>query len=964
MNPGISRLFSVCLLVAALVAPLTAMAADSLAEGFAQPPVEARVRAYWWWLNGNVTAAAITRDLEAMRAQGFGGAIVTDAGGAEQDGNDRVPHGPTFMSPEWRELWKHTVREASRLGLEISLNMQSGWNLGGPGVPASDAAKQLVYSEVRVAGSTNLSLTLPMPKRRDNYYQDQFTVAYRVKPIPAGRKPLQNIDEKALYKPLRPFSAPSSAPLFEEHTATPGEEDTRAPEVVDLSARLGPDGTLRWEVPPGEWQILRFGCTIGDHSYVSTCSDGWQGYAVDVLNADAFERYWIAVLEPLIADAGPHAGKAFKYLHTDSWEVEPLNWTPALFYEFRQRRGYDPVPFAPVLAGRIVNSREESNRFLHDFRKTVGDLAIDHHYRLFRDLAHKHGLLIHPESGGPHSVPIDAQRCLGWNDVPMSEFWAWSWRHRVGDANRFFIKQPASAAHTYGHNLVFAEGFTTIGPHWQERLCDNLKPSFDHALCEGLNVLVWHAFVCSPEAMGVPGQQYFAGTHLNPNVTWWSRSAPFFAYLNRCQWLLQQGHFVADALYYYGDHVPNFTQMKASDPAHVLPGFDYDVLTEEALLERVSVANGRFVLTDGMSYAVLALPNRAAISLPALRKIESLVQAGGTILGPKPVRAETLQNYPECDAEVAHLADGMWGVIGTGVGERAVGQGRVVWGKTARQTLLDSGLAPDFEVVTSEPGADIEYVHRRTADTEIYFVASRSNRWETARCAFRVADKAPELWNPVTGERRFATAYEKGSGRVTVPLEFAPCGSWFVIFREPTAQHPSVASANSATLVSRAELAGAWTVRFDPHWGGPETAAFDKLESWTARSEPGIRFYSGTATYAKTFDLPAGLDAASNAPLWLDLGEVRELAEVRLNGQSLGVVWAPPFRVDISKVVKASGNRLEIDVVNFWPNRIIGDQSLPPEKRLTRTNIKKFTADTPLMESGLIGPVTLRTEKP
>jgi hypothetical protein len=348
--------------------------------------------------------------------------------------------------------------------------------------------------------------------------------------------------------------------------------------------------------------------------------------------------------------------------------------------------------------------------------------------------------------------------------------------------------------------------------------------------------------------------------------------------------------------------------------------------------------------------------------LPALRKLEVLAKAGGTILGPKPAREETLQNYPACDAEVARLADAMWGAAELGAGEHAAGQGRVIWGKTARQTLLDSGLAPDFEAVSSEPGADLEYVHRRTAAAEIYFVASRSNRWETARCTFRVADKAPELWNPVTGERRFAAAYEINGGRVTLPLEFAPCGSWFVIFRESATQHPPVAAANSPTWVARAELTGPWTVRFDPRWGGPEGAVFNKLESWTARPEPGIRFYSGTATYAKTFDLPADLSATSGTPLWLDLGEVRELAEVRLNGQSLGVVWSPPFRVDIAKAVKATGNRLEIDVVNFWPNRIIGDQTLPPEKRLTRTNIKKFTADTPLMESGLIGPVTLRTE--
>ncbi len=487
------------------------------------PPLSARLRAYWWWLNGNVTKASITRDLEEMKAKGFGGALICDAGGAEQDGNDPVPHGATFFSPEWRELLKHTLREANRLGLEMGLNIQSGWNLGGPMVTADDAPKKLVWTELHFRGGTDAGPSLEKPNGRDGYYRDLFVLAY---PIEAGAKsqghrPLENLEQKALRRPLQPFSAPVSTPLFQEFPATAGEEDTKADEVLDLTSRLGADGRLDWKVPPGEWEIFRFGCTLNDHCRVSTCSQGWEGYALDPFDAGAFKRYWNHVVEPLIADAGPLAGSSLRYLHTDSWEVEVANWTPTLREEFRSRRGYDLLPWLPVVAGRIVNSRDESDRFLADFRRTMGDLAIANHYQLFRDGAHRHGMLIHPESGGPHAVPIDAQQCLGFDDAPMSEFWAWSWKHRVGDPNRFFVKQPASAAHTYGRNLVLAEGFTTIGPHWQSRLWDNLKPSFDKACCEGLNRLVWHAFVCSPKAMGIPGQQYFAGTHLNPNVTWW-----------------------------------------------------------------------------------------------------------------------------------------------------------------------------------------------------------------------------------------------------------------------------------------------------------------------------------------------------------------------------------------------------------------------------------------------------------
>jgi hypothetical protein len=983
---------------------------DELAQGFANPPNTTRLRAYWWWLNGNVTKAAITRDLEEMKAKGFGGAIITDAGGAEQDGNDRVPHGPTFFTPEWRELYKHALREADRLGLEISLNILSGWNLGGPMVKAEDAARKLAWSEAVTNGPSSFNQALPMPKTRDGFYRDIAVVAYRTRtpaslPSRSSHKPIRNWSQKALYSSLH-ASAPDTAPLFEEFPAEAGEEDTRSAEVLDLTAKLSKDGILHWDVPAGAWQILRFGCTIGDHSRVSTCSDGWHGYALDVLDAGAFQRYWDAVVEPLIADAGPLAGRTLKYLHTDSWEVEPLNWTPTLREEFRQRRGYDPLPFYPVLAGRIVDSRPVSNRFLDDFRKTLGDLAIDNHYRLFRDRAHRHGLQIHPESGGPHAVPIDAQRCLGMDDAPMSEFWAWSWTHRIGDSNRFFIKQPASAAHTYGHRLVVGEGFTNIGLHWQESLSENLKPAFDQAACEGLNLLVWHAFVCSPAEMGLPGQQYFAGTHFNPNTTWWSKSAPFLAYINRCQFLLQQGLFVADACCYYGDHVPNFAQLKRSDPARVLPGYDYDVVTEDALLTRMSVRGGRIVLPDGMSYRVLVLPNRTSISLPVLRKLKALVKAGATVLGPKPTQTHSLTGYPQCDAEVARLANELWGKEKGSDGvmeyssdgkdgshttsvqerrqpnavpiERRFGKGRVIYGQTAREVLGADGVKPDFDYTAgekagtagpqlpapdSQPATLLDYLHRAAGDTDIYFVANRSGRWEEADCTFRVTGKAPELWDPLNGVMRPAAVFSQADGRTTLPLQFAPYGSMLVLFRRPLAHAAFMASGRNFPSFSTArDLTGPWTVQFDPQWGGPVSAVFDQLVSWTQRPEEGIKHFSGTAIYHKTFDLPETFRRPGQR-LTLDLGEVKNLAEVRLNGKNLGILWTAPFRVDATDAIKPAGNDLEIEVVNFWPNRIIGDQSLAPEKRFTRTNIRKLTKDTPLMDSGLLGPVRVLAEE-
>jgi hypothetical protein len=482
--------------------------------------------------------------------------------------------------------------------------------------------------------------------------------------------------------------------------------------------------------------------------------------------------------------------------------------------------------------------------------------------------------------------------------------------------------------------------------HWQESLWDNLKPSFDYACAEGLNRLVWHAFTCSPDSTGTPGQQYFAGTHLDPKNTWWSRSAPFFSYINRCQWMLSRGLFVADAVYYYGDHVPNFTQLRSSDPARLGPGYDYDVITEEALIERLTVKEGRLVLPDGMSYALLVLPERNAISLPALRKIQELVRAGASILGPEPEQTATLSGYPAADAEVKKIAESLW--------PSSPSKGHVYTRQKGYEVFQTMGLKPDFDYQPTQVGTVLTYLHRREGDCEIYFISSRDRNFATATCNFRVSGKAPELWDAVSGRRVFADTYTEAGGTTSIPLQFPPNGSLFVVFQKPSAIHPSSGKSNYPEYRKIADVPSPWTLHFDPKWGGPGSIDFPDLQSWTENASSGIKYYSGTVTYRNTFRISADTIKGS---LFLDLGEVRELAEVRLNGKALGIVWAPPFRIDISTAVQPGENHLEIDVVNFWCNRVIGDEGLPEVNRLTRTNIRQLTGKTPLLPSGLLGPV-------
>jgi hypothetical protein len=921
---------------------------DTLARGFDHPPRSARLMAYWWWLNGNVTRESITRDLEEMKAKGFGGAILCDAGGATQDGNAGVPAGPCFGSPDWIQLYRHTLREATRLKLDISLSIQSGWNLGGPTVTPEEASKLSTWSQTNVSGPATIDIQLAAPPQKLGFYRDVAVLAY-----PASQTKLSPIKMLSLKTAASEFawSAPDCSPLLEDI------EDDHAnfqhSQVLDITTCLSPTGRLTWKAPAGEWEILRFGYTASG-AKVSTSSDTWNGLAIDYLDPDAFDSYWNQVVLPLIQVATEEERESLAYLHTDSWELGGANWSRNFPAEFRQRRGYDPLPYLPVLAGRIIDSRKVSNRFLFDLRKTVGDCIADNHYRRMRQNAHALNIGIHPESGGPHGAPIDSIRNMGISDIPMSEFWARSWRHRVNDTDRFFVKQPASAAHIYGHTLVAAEGFTTIGPHWQETPWDNLKPSFDRAACEGLNRLVWHAFTCSPKEMGVPGQEYFAGTHFNPNATWWDKSGPFLSYINRCQYLLQQGLFVADACYYYGDNVPSFAQLKRSDPAGVLPGFDYDVMTEDALLNRLTVKNGRLLLPDGMSYRVLVLPNRKAISLPALKKIRELVHGGATVIGPKPAEATGLTEYPRSDKQAQKIANELWGTPGS---PAKTGTGRVIVNKTARQVLTGDGVAPDFEYSGGTSNTTLDYIHRQTNGLDIYFVANRSNTFETVTAAFRVYDRAPELWDPVTGEKRVLTDWSVPAQQSRVPLELPPYGSLFIVFRKP-ASAPTSGSPNFPRFNPVYDISGEWSVTFDPKWGGPGRVTFKDLTDWTQRSEEGIRYYSGTAVYEKTIDIPEEY-VASQSRLMIDLGEVNNLAEVRVNGMSAGIAWAVPFRVEVTGLLKRGRNTLQIEVVNFWPNRVIGDQRLPEEKRLTKTNIRKLTADTPLTRSGLLGPVRL-----
>ena len=967
MHPTSRKIISRCALVFTLFCPGAVIGApdqDVLLAAFLNPPRQARLHCYWWWLNGNTDEATISRDLGEMKAKGYGGAILIDANGSDQFGNQDVPAGPLFGSLEWRKLYRHAVREAARLDLEISLTIQSGWNLGGPTVKPEQASKILTFSRSAMTGPGQQSSLLPQPVAKNGFYRDIAVLAY---PLHKGRElpgvngderhPIRLLPAKAAFREFG-MSMPVTTPLLEDFPSQPNEEDFHLNEVQNLTSKVDAAGRLTWNVPAGDWEILRIGYTDSD-ARVSTSSGGWQGLAIDHLDHTAFESYWNENVQPLINDAQPYVGKSLRYLVTDSWELGGTNWTSRFREEFQRRRGYDLIPYLPVVSGRIVESRDVSNRFLNDFRKTIGDLIRDEHYAVFARFAAQNGLGIHPESGGPHGAPIDALRTLGLSTFPQTEFWAKSATHRSTDAERFFVKEASSAAHTYGKTVVAGEGMTSIGPQWEEAIWNDLKPTFDQAICSGLNLLFWHTFTSAPKQFGLPGREYFAGTHLNPNVTWWNYAGPFIAYINRIQAVMQQGLPVADVLYYYGDRVPNFVQLKSADPAHVLPGYDYDVIDEGVLTSGLSVVNGRVSLKNGMSWRLLDIGDRPNISLDALRKVRDLVAAGATVIGKRPERTTGLA---KTDAEVRTIAAQVWGNCGdAGQCEHQFGKGRVFCGVPADTLLKKRQILPDFEYHAATGAAELDYVQRRQGETDIYFIRNIEPDSVEAEVILRASAKDPELWHPDSGAVEKATVYQDTSdGRIKLPLALEPYGSILVVLRPGSSAHVPSPKHDVPNLPPPQTIEGNWTVGFPPHWGAPSSVEFPRLQSWTENTNPGIKYFSGTAMYSRQIDIPAD-DLRANTSLYLDLGDVREIARVTLNGKDLGIAWKKPFRIALDGAAKPGSNQLQVAVANLWPNRLIGDQLLPLEKRFTRTNITKFKADSPLLPSGLLGPVRLVT---
>jgi hypothetical protein len=729
-------------------------------------------------------------------------------------------------------------------------------------------------------------------------------------------------------------------------------------DVIDLTSKMRPDGTLDWDVPAGKWLVLRMGYSLtGEKNHPA--SPEATGYEVDKLSAKHVNNY-VQTYVKMVSDAlGSNFGKSFRYFVMDSWEAGVENWTDDMIAQFQKRRGYDPTPYLPVLTGRIVESAEVSDRFLWDFRRTIADLLAENHYGVATKYFNQCGVGLYAEAmGADDPTTGDGLLNKSFVDIPMGEFWTPPPGMKDGAEHPADLLEAGSAAHIYGKKIAAAESFTTApnAPIWASP--HYLKPLGDKAMALGINRFVFHTSDHQPfvDADHKPGMTLgFFGQHYTRNVTWADEAIAWNTYLARASYLLQQGQFVGDVAYFYGEGAPATVPFwKPVNPAPP-QGYAYDWINSDVLLNRMSVEQGRLVLPSGMSYRVLVLPDYVnQVTLPLLRKLRDLVSAGAIVVAPRPTHSPSLADHAN-QAEFRSIVNEVWGPVnGLGANEHNYGKGKIDWGRPPEEVLAGEKVAPDFEYNRPEFDSELVWIHRRDGDTDIYFVANQKERSEDLKTSFRVEGKEAELWHPDSVLIEPAD-YHFENGRNNVPLNFDPVGSVFVVFRNK-------AAAPSRTLPHPVQqelstVSGPWQVSFPPNWGAPPQVRFDNLVSWTNYPDDGVKYFSGTATYVRDINAPQEW-FKPGAKVMLDLGAVKEIAEVSVNGKPVGgILWKPPFQADVTSALNPGRNQIEVKVTNLWPNRVIGDRQPNATKKYAWLDYKPFRADTPLLESGLVGPV-------
>ena len=774
------------------------------------------------------------------------------------------------------------------------------------------------------------------------------------KGIPIAELVLHTVTRVNRFEAKAAFSVETGLDGMATPTAN-GSEVIHGNDVVDLTSVMDSNGSLKWTVPEGQWVITRLGYSLtGRQNHPASLEA--TGLEVDKLDPEAVKAYFSNYLDQYKDATGGLMGeRGLRYVITDSYEAGAANWTGNMMAEFSKRRGYEMLPWLPVLFGRIVESAEASDRFLWDFRITLGDMFAEYHYDALTELLDERGMERYTESHESGRAFIgDGMDVKRTAHIPMSATWTpggFSGSEELGVAVRHKadVRESASVAHIYGQNIVAAESMTAIGNTWAYSP-ERLKPTADMELASGLNRFVIHTSVHQPVDDKIPGLGLGPfGQWFTRHETWAEQAGPWISYLARSSYMLQQGRFVADVLYVYGeDH--NITALFGERLPDIPEGHNYDFINAGAIGNVLSVVNGRLSTPGGTGYRLLALDaSTRYMSLPVLEKIKALAYDGAIVTGPKPVNTPSLSDDEE---QFRAIADELWK---NESGVNNLGKGKVYAGKNIGQVLDELGINPDFSYTKPMNDTEVLFVHRKMGDTDIYWVNNRNDRFENIDATFRVSNKVPELWNPETGKIS-EVSYEIKNGLTTAALELKPNDAVFVVFRNAADELSKELPAREEKQLSAID--GKWEVSFQPDRGAPGKIEIEKLGSWSENEDPGIKYFSGTATYSKSIQVPKQW-IKSPCNIVLDLGEVKNIAEVLLNGKPIGIVWKTPFWLDITDGLIEGENRLDIKVTNLWVNRLIGDQQPGIDRTYTYTTQAFYRADSPLLPSGLLGPVAI-----
>ena len=712
--------------------------------------------------------------------------------------------------------------------------------------------------------------------------------------------------------------------------------------MIDVTPYLEGNVLKQWQVPDGEWTVL---CTSMIPTGVtnSPAVPEATGLEIDKMSRKHVEAHFDAYIGEILRKIPAEDRKSFRVVVQDSYETGGLNWTDDMEEVFKSRYGYSPVPYLPTLFGQVVGSRDQSDRFLWDLRRLIADRVAYDYVAGLRDICHKHGLQTWLENYGHWGFPGEFLMYGGQSDQISGEFWS---EGNLGDIEN---RAASSCGHIYGKRQIWAESCTSGGPVFY-RYPRMMKQRVDRFFTEGINSTLLHLYIQQPDDR-MPGMAAWFGNEFNRNNTWFEYMDLFTQYLKRCNFMLQQGRYIADVAYFIGEDAPKMTGV--CDPA--LPyGYSFDYINAEVLMDKAKVVNGKLVLDSGMEYHVLVLPKQKTMRPELLAKIKTLVNEGLVVLGPAPERSPSLMAYPEADGAVQLMAEELWNG-----NKNYVGKGRVYSEAYSLQQVFDDlKLRPDFSLDGEEQQEKATmFIHRTLNDEgELYFISNQTDAESRITPTFRVKNLKPELWNPVNGEIHSLPYTEKDS-LISVPLTLQPLESVFVVFRHtvPTGRKQvySVDEAQSMPLNND------WQVHFLQR-GKTETeftVAFDSLYDWASATDERIKYFSGTATYTKNVTI----EKTNTQAYILDLGQAMVMAKVKVNGKYAGGVWTSPYRIDVTDYVKDGENTLEVMVVNNWMNRLIGDARLPEQDRITWTNVQSWNADSHLQPSGLIGPVRLLT---